>query len=99
MAKFARSNLKHVLEIHIFQNGTLCQSEKCFRLAHVPKRRATQAPFTEVFAFETGLPGCHTKDTGGRMCTIGTLWFRDYGCLKINAYQLSMTIKRCLNFT
>ena len=37
------ANLKHVLEMHIFQNGTPCQSETCFRMAHVSERHATDA--------------------------------------------------------
>ena len=35
------TNLKHVSEMHIFLNGTSCQSETCFRMAHVSKRHAT----------------------------------------------------------
>ena len=31
-------NLKHVSEWHIFQNGTQCQSETCFRMAHFSER-------------------------------------------------------------
>ena len=37
-------NFKHVSEIHIFQNGTPCQSKTCFRLTHVLERRQLQAP-------------------------------------------------------
>ena len=33
--------LKHVSELHIFYNGTPCQSETCFRMAHVSERHAT----------------------------------------------------------
>ena len=29
------ANLKHASEMHIFQNGIPCQSETCFRMAHV----------------------------------------------------------------
>ena len=35
--------LKHVSDMHIFQNGTPCQSETCFRMAHVSERHATHA--------------------------------------------------------
>ena len=34
------ANLKHVSEMHIFQNGTPCQSETCFRMAHFSERHA-----------------------------------------------------------
>ena len=29
--------------MHIFQNGTPCQSEICFKMAHVSERQVTQA--------------------------------------------------------
>ena len=34
------ANLKHVSKWQIFQNGTPCQSETCFRMAHVSERHA-----------------------------------------------------------
>ena len=37
------ANLKHGLEMPFFQNGTQCQSETCFRMAHVSERHATYA--------------------------------------------------------
>ena len=37
------ANLKHVSEMHIFQNSTPCQSETCFRMAHVSERHAAYA--------------------------------------------------------
>ena len=36
------ANLKHVSGWHIFQNGTQCQSETCFRMAHF--QNGTQMP-------------------------------------------------------
>ena len=38
-----RANLKNVSEKHIFQNGTPCQSETCFRMAQVSEQHATCA--------------------------------------------------------
>ena len=35
------TNLKNVSGWHVFQNGTPCQSETCFRLAHVSERHTT----------------------------------------------------------
>ena len=37
------ANLKHVSKWHIFQNGTQCQSETCFRTAHVLEQHVTHA--------------------------------------------------------
>ena len=47
--------LTYVSEMHIFQNGTPCQSETCFRMAHVSKRHATRAHhgLFKASAFET----------------------------------------------
>ena len=36
------ANLNHVSEMHIFLNGTPCQSETCLRMAHVSDWQATR---------------------------------------------------------
>ena len=41
MTKFAQCQSKNVPEIHSFQDNTPCQSETCFRMAHVSERHAT----------------------------------------------------------
>ena len=56
--KFARCHLKNVSEMHIFQNGTLCQSVACFRMAHVSERHATHtlstvSPLSQNSTFQT----------------------------------------------
>ena len=44
MTKFAlcQSEAFFFLEWYIFQNGTQCQSETCFRMAHISERHATR---------------------------------------------------------
>ena len=41
--RFTQSQYKHVSESCIFQNSTQCQSETCFKMAHVSERHATYA--------------------------------------------------------